>query len=194
MALSRLVIHETAEQILGCVCATLAETAAQVEGQPGCPACRVCVVPGTPAWEGCDGGCSGGEAPGQLTVNFVSMVGSSNFPQETRDVIGSKVCQPVRPAAEFLVTLLRCAPSYDQNGCPPSCEEQSAAARILAVDATSVWNALLCCFPSTSPARRGQTFVMGQQRVVGPEGLCVGIEQRVTVQLPHCPCPESESP
>ncbi len=34
---------------------------------------------------------------------------------------------------------------------------------------------------------------MGQQRVVGPEGQCVGIEQRLTVLLPSCGCPEESS-
>ncbi|MFH9439018.1 hypothetical protein [Streptomyces rochei] len=92
------------------------------------------------------------------------------------------------------ITLLRCAPTADDQGCPPTCEELETAARALAVDATTVWNALQCCFPGTSQARRGQTFVMGQQRVVGPEGQCVGIEQRVTVALPSCACPEGESP
>ncbi|MFD0208945.1 hypothetical protein ACFVH9_07395 [Streptomyces hirsutus] len=191
MALSPLVIHETAEKLLACVCAELAVTAARVEGQPGCP-CMECVVPGTPAWDNCDGGCENTKTPGQLTVNFSGMVPTSNFPQETRDVLGGKNCLPVKTAAEYAITLLRCAPTFSGDGCPPTCEEQSAAARILAVDAAAVWNALLCCFPSTSQARRGQTFVIGRQRIVGPEGGCVGIEQRVTVALPSCPCPEGE--
>ncbi|MGW2951491.1 hypothetical protein [Streptomyces eurythermus] len=193
MALNPLVIHETAEALLACVCAELTLTAARVDGQPGCP-CRSCVVPGTPAWDDCGGDCSGGAPPGQLTVNFVSVIPSSNFPAETRDVLGSKNCAPIRPAAEFLITLLRCAPTPDEQSCPPACEELETAARVLAVDATTVWNALQCCFPGTSQARRGQTFVMGQQRVVGPEGECVGIEQRVIVALPSCKCPEGESP
>ncbi|MFJ1607059.1 hypothetical protein ACIOHS_27355 [Streptomyces sp. NPDC088253] len=188
-----LVIHETAEQLLACVCAELTLTAAKVDGQPGCP-CRSCVVAGTPAWDDCAGDCRGtGETPGQLTVNFVGMVASSKFPTDTRDVLGSRNCLPVWPAAEFLITLLRCAPGPDNQGCPPSCEELTAAARVLAVDATSVWNALQCCFPSTSGARRGHTFVIGPQRTVGPEGDCVGIEQRVTVALPSCACADEES-
>jgi hypothetical protein len=192
VALSPLVIHETAEQLLACVCAELAVTAARIDGQPGCP-CRACVVPGTPAWDDCGGDCEGGTPPGQLTVNFVGLVASSNFPTDTRDVLGSKNCLPVRPAAEYLVTLLRCAPTADDNACPPSCDELTSAARILAVDSASLWNALQCCFPGTSQARRGRIFVIGPQRVVGPEGQCVGIEQRVTVALPSCACPEEAS-
>ncbi|MFF5968280.1 hypothetical protein ACFY64_32060 [Streptomyces collinus] len=186
-------IHETAEALLACVCAELTLTATRIDEQPGCP-CRSCIVPGTPAWDRCGDDCSGSTPPGQLTVNYVSMISTSNFPQETRDVLGSRNCLPIRPAAEFLITLLRCAPGPDQDGCPPTCEELEQSARILAVDAASIWNALQCCFPGTSTARRGQTFVMGQQRVVGPDGECVGIEQRVTVSLPSCACPEGESP
>ncbi|MYR64412.1 hypothetical protein GTY54_52115 [Streptomyces sp. SID625] len=192
MAMNPLVIHETAEMLLACVCAELTLTAAKVDGQPGCP-CRSCVVPGTPAWDDCGGDCTGGSPPGQLTVHFNSMVATSNFPAETRDVLGTRNCLPVRPAAEYVITLLRCAPGFDDGGCPPTCVELAASARILAVDAASVWNALQCCFPGTSAARRGQTFVMGQQRTVGPQGDCVGIEQKVTVALPSCRCPE-ESP
>lgn len=192
MALSALSVHGIAENILACVCATLAETATEIDGQPGCP-CVACVVPGTPAWDDCTGGCSGTQVPGQLTVHLERILPTSNFPAETRDILGSRNCQPVKAAGEYVITLLRCAPTYSESGCPPTCEEQSEAARILHVDATSIWNGLMCCFPATSGARRGQQFVMGQQRVVGPEGQCVGIEQRVTVALPNCGCPEEES-
>lgn len=193
MALSPLVIHETAEKLLACVCAELTLTAAKVEDQPGCP-CRSCVVAGTPAWDDCGSGdCAKTVTPGQLTVHFAGLVATSNFPTETRDVLGSRNCLPVRPAAEYVITLLRCAPTYDEGGCPPTCEELEDAGRVLAVDAAAVWNALQCCFPDTSEARRGQTFVMGQMRTVGPQGQCVGFEQRVTVALPSCACPEGES-
>jgi hypothetical protein len=190
--MSPLVVHETAEKLLACVCAELTLTAEKVEGHPSCP-CRACLVAGTPAWDDCAGDCSKSVTPGQLTVHLAGIVATSHFPTETRDVLGSRGCLPVRPAAEYVITLLRCAPSWSDGGCPPSCEEQEAAARVLAVDAAAVWNALQCCFPSTGGARRGQTFTMGQMRTVGPEGGCVGFEQRVTVALPSCGCPVEES-
>lgn len=187
MALSPLVIDDIAHKLLACVCAELTLTAAKVDGQPGCP-CVACVVPGKPAWDNCTGDCSGAETVGQLTVNLDKIFPTSAFPTETKDVMGSRNCAPVRQAAEFVITLLRCAPTYAPNGCPPSCEEQAAAARILHVDATAVINAVMCCFPETTAARRGQQFTMGQLRTLGPEGQCVGIEQRVTVALPSCGC------
>ncbi|MGJ3558828.1 hypothetical protein ACR6C2_07565 [Streptomyces sp. INA 01156] len=173
------------------MCATLAETAMAVDGQPGCP-CVTCVVPGTPAWDSCDGGCEGGETPGQLTVHYSGMVPTSNFPQETRDVIGSKNCLPVRAAAEYVITLLRCAPSPARTGVRPPARSSRLPR------GSSRWtrrrSGTRSRAASRRPAnRRGQTFVMGQQRTIGPEGGCVGVEQRVTVALPSCPCPEGES-
>ncbi|MEV6738731.1 hypothetical protein AB0N14_18070 [Streptomyces sp. NPDC051104] len=187
MALSPLIVHDVAEQLLACVCAELTLTAAKVDGQPGCP-CVACVVPGKPAWDNCTGDCSGAQTPGQLTVNLDRIYPTSAFPTETKDVIGSRNCLPVRQAADYVITLLRCAPTYTGNGCPPSCEEQAAAARILHVDAVSVINGVMCCFPQTGDARRGHQFLMGALRTLGPEGQCVGIEQRLTVALPFCGC------
>lgn len=82
----------------------------------------------------------------------------------------------------------------DEGGCPPTCEEEAEAARVLHVDAVTVYNALLCCLPQTGTGRRGRRFVLGPQRTVGPAGGCVGIEQRVTVALPGCgKCPGEEA-
>ncbi|MEU2743649.1 hypothetical protein ABZ656_52505 [Streptomyces sp. NPDC007095] len=191
MALSPLAIDDIAQQLLACVCAVLTETAVKVDGQPGCP-CVACVVPGKPAWDNCTSDCSGAQTPGQLTVNLDRLFPTSAFPAETKDVLGSRNCLPVRQAAEYVITLLRCAPTFTENGCPPSCEEQAEAARIVHVDATSVINAVMCCFPDTGGGRRGQQFMMGQLRVLGPEGQCVGVEQRVTVALPSCGCPAGD--
>lgn len=189
MALQPLAVHEVAEAILGCVCAALDETAAQVEDYPGCP-CRACVVPGLAAWDSCADPCTG-ETGGQLTVNVARIYASSNFPSQDAQVQGVRGCTPAPvTAVEYVVTLLRCAPLPDVNGCPPSCEELAAAARTVHIDGVTVMNALLCCLPNTSTARRGRKFVLGAQRVIGPEGGCVGVEQRVTVALPGCKCPE----
>lgn len=119
----------------------------------------------------------------------------ATFPGEDRQVLGTKGCTlPQLIAVEVLVTLLRCAPGPSEDGCPPTCEELALAAQILHTDMATVHNALMCCFPTTSPRRRGQIFMIGQQRTVGPQGDCVGLEQRLTVGLPACACPEEESP
>ncbi|WP_284576854.1 hypothetical protein [Streptomyces sp. 2P-4] len=196
MSLTPLAINDVAEAVLACVCTALDAAAVDVEGQPGCPDCRACLVPGQPAWDSCEDPCSDDEAGGQLSVSVVRTYPTSleEFPSpmgEKRLVQGVRGCTPPSViAVELLVTLLRCAPTMDENGCPPSCEELSRAARVLHVDMVTVQNALLCCLPGTSTRPRGRIFSLGQQRAVGPDGGCVGVEQRVTVALPGCRCPE----
>jgi hypothetical protein len=111
------------------------------------------------------------------------------FPAEDRTVRDARGCRFPVTAVELVVTLLRCAPGPDDNGEPPTCEELSESARQLHADGFTVMQATLCCIPQTSEARNGRRFVMGQQRMLGPEGYCGGVEQRVTVELPGCePC------
>ncbi|EDY43994.1 hypothetical protein [Streptomyces sp. SPB074] len=192
MALTPYTVHDMAETILACVCSALDATEAEVDGQPGCP-CRACVVPGAPAWDGCDDPCGSSGAGGQLTVHVARLFPSSSFPEQDRSVLGTRGCTPPSTlAAELVVTLLRCAPVIDERGCPPTCKEQAAAARITHTDASTIYTALLCCLPQTG-GRRGRRFLMGESRIVGPQGGCVGVEQRVTVALSGCaPCPAEE--
>jgi hypothetical protein len=194
VSLQPLDIHDMAVSLLGCVCAALDAAAATVPGQPGCPDCRACVVPGTVAWDSCDSPCGEtGGSGGQLTVNVSRIYASTldAFPAEARIVQGKRGCiPPPLTAVDLVVTLLRCAPSPNEEGCPPTCEDLTAAGQILHVDMVTVYDALLCCLPGTQPARRlGRLFVMGPQATVGPQGGCVGLEQRVTVALPCCACP-----
>ncbi|MDX2643482.1 hypothetical protein PV341_07815 [Streptomyces sp. PA03-1a] len=196
MALTPLALHDLAESVLACVCAALETTAAEIEGQPGCPDCGACVVPGSPAWDRCDDPCSEATTGGQLSVNVARIYPSTTFPAEDREVRGLRGCTPPpTTAVELVVTLLRCAPTLHENGCPPSCDELADAARILHIDQVTVYNAMLCCLPGTEPGRRrGRKFVLGASRTVGPEGGCVGFEQRVTVALPGCsPCPGGDT-
>lgn len=193
MPLTPYSVHDLAEAVLGCVCAALdAAVADGVEGALGCP-CRACVIPGVVAWDGCDAleGCGGqaGGPPGQLTVSVRQIHPSTldRFPAMDTSVQGVRGCTPPPlTAAELIITLLRCAPVMDEDGCPPTCEELTAAARAVHVDMATVYSALWCCLPGLGPGRRPLRFVMGAQTVIGPQGGCVGLEQRVTVALPGC--------
>jgi hypothetical protein len=207
VALRHGAIQEAADAVLGCVCAALQETAEEIEGQPGCP-CRSCIVPGTPAWDSCDDPCNqtpDGAAGGQLTVNVVRLYSSSDFPNPDRGngdraassahpMAGRRCAPPVPAAVELKVTLLRCAPTSDASGCPPTCDALGEAAEILHTDMTTVYNALLCCLPTTSTRRKGRQSSLGQMRTIGPEGMCVGLEVPVIIALPACSCPSGESP
>jgi hypothetical protein len=202
MALNLNAVQDVADAVLGCVCAALQDAAEQVDGQPGCP-CRSCLVPGLPAWDSCEDPC--GSAPaegagGQLSVHVARLFPSTEFPTADRTLPptqarGRTLCAtPTRMAVELVVTLLRCAPTMSENGCPPTCEEQSQAALILHRDLVAVHNALECCLPATGDHRRGRVVFVGEARTVGPEGGCVGLEQRVTVALPGCGCPQEATP
>lgn len=201
MALNLLAVHQLTVDVLGCVCRTLDATAQEIEGQPGCP-CRACVVPGQAAWDSCAEPCDGTEGTGgQLTVNVARIYQASldSFPStESRDreVRGRRGCQPPQlTAVELVITLLRCVPVISEDGCPPTCEELAAAARVINIDAVSVMNAMDCCLPGLGTRRQGLLYSVGVQRQVGPQGECAGIEQRVTVGLVNCRCPdEEESP
>lgn len=151
-------------------------------------------MPGTPAFDSCTDPCGGDGAGGQLSVNIARWWPSTEFPTRDQAVRGLTGCAPApTTAAEMVVTLLRCAPVVSERGCPPSCEELEAAARTVHVDAATVYSALQCCLPQTA-GRRGRRFVMGEGRILGPQGGCVGVEQRVTVALPGCaPCPGDSS-
>jgi hypothetical protein len=194
VALNPTAVFYMATRVLECVCSALDQVAPELPGQPGCP-CRACVVPGTPAWDGCDGPCGGEGASGQLTVHVARIYPSSTFPTQDQTVLGLRGCMPPpTTAAELVVTLLRCAPVVHENGCPPGCDELTTASAITYTDQATVYNALMCCLPHTA-GRRGRRFVLGASTIVGPQGGCVGVEQRVTVALPGCgPCPGEESP
>jgi hypothetical protein len=191
-------LQGAAQDLLDCVCTALTANATENPGLPGCP-CRRGVVPGEPAWDGCEDGCDPvpadpDSAGGQLTVNIVRAYESTpaRFPSETRVVRSLKVCEATVMAFELDVTLLRCVPSgVDENGCPPSPEELQEAAGVLAADMLVVRSGIECCYAGTlvGPRNRsGRRYILGPATVLGPQGGCVGFVQRVTVEFADTIC------
>jgi len=187
LALTATSIHTMAEGILACVCAALDELPATVEGHPGCP-CNTCLVPGQPAWDWCAADC-GTTCPGELYVGMRRLYPSRDSPRPFTEVRTGHSCPPLLTAAEFTITLARCAPVADDNGIPPSCDDLAESARILHADAAGIANALHCCVPGLAADGRRLRYLVGEQRVIGPQGRCVGLEQIVTVALGGCACP-----
>ncbi|KPI33263.1 hypothetical protein OV450_1351 [Actinobacteria bacterium OV450] len=193
MAVQLLAVNDLAEDVLACICVALDQAATDVPGQPGCPTCRSCLVPGTVSWDSCEDPCGPpAQVGGQLTVSVARVFPSTSFPSEDREIRGLRGCtQPTYMAVELVITLLRCVPGPTDDGCPPSCEDLAAAAKVLHVDLASVYNALLCCLPQTTTKPGSRRYVIGASKTVGPDGGCVGLEQRVTVGLYGCyACPE----
>lgn len=194
MTLSMLAVHQAAQNLLDCVCTALAALPAEVPGLAGCP-CRVGVVPGAVAADGCDGGCNvqPGEFPGQLTTSVVRLYASDlvSFPRElgTQQAGGGvrdlKNCaMPQATAVELLVTLFRCVPGPTDDGCPPTMAALDAAAMQYHADMLAVQQGILCCYAGTDTTRRnGRRYVMGQTTTIGPSGGCVGFQTRVIVAL-----------
>jgi hypothetical protein len=198
MALSMLAIHQAAQNLLDCCCTALAALPAEIPGLAGCP-CRVGVVPGAVAADGCDGGCNvqPGEYPGQLTVNVVRIYASDpvQFPREAGSLTSSQTpgngvrslkncAMPQVTAVELLVTLFRCVPGPTDDGCPPTMAELDASALQYHADMLAVQQGILCCYAGTDDTRRnGRRYVMGQTTTIGPSGGCVGFQTRVVVAL-----------
>lgn len=188
-------LHILAQQILGCVCEALDATAEKDPTFPGCP-CRSCVVAGAPSWENCCDTCPGQAAGGQLHVWTEGPYPADRFPDPSSEVRGAKGCPPVSGvAADFLVELARCWPAGDDMGNPPSCDELEIASRIANIDAWVMFQALVCCLPTTGRRGRGRRFLIRQPQVIGPEGGCVANRLRVTIDLQQpCLCPPESSP
>lgn len=188
MTLSPFAVHEAADALLNCVCEALDEVASTLTGMAGCP-CRVGLVAGAPAADGCDGGCDAvpGTWPGQLTVHVQRLYASSRqaFPGEAPLVRDLAACaMPQTTAVEMVVTLWRCSPGPSKDGCPPAVSALEEAAMQQHVDMLAVQKAVLCCYPGTdTSARRGRRAVVGRTDVLGPQGGCVGFQTLVTVAL-----------
>lgn len=193
MTLSPTAIHDLGTGVLGCICAALDQYAATPEGQaagyPGCP-CMKCLVPGQAAMDWCAADC-GTSCPGELHVGLRRLypAGAPTFPRPFTEVRHGTACPPLVTAAEFTISLFRCAPMSADDGTPPSCEELDHSARILHADAALITQALSCCVPLlTTPGSARLRYVVGETRIVGPQGGCVGVEANLTVALGGCRC------
>lgn len=168
-------VFDIAEHIKDCVLEWLSTT---TEGVPD----RACVVVGEIADDDCE--C------GQLAVSMVSNYEASapNVPRSGTATPGRRECGPPIFVANFLVSILRCAPT-GTNTKPPTCDELAASARGAAEDAWAVRAGVICCLSDAiknrlpNGTKRYVDFVVGQQTWVGPRGACVGSELPVSVTI-----------
>jgi hypothetical protein len=154
-----------ATELLDCACNALEATTC------GCP-CHAFVSVGVVAFDHC---CD----EGQLWVGIDRIYAYGQFPAPA----GVTTCAPPL-AADLTIGILRCAPTMNDQGEPPSVEALSRSATQIYEDAYAVINGVMCCL---APHARARPFVIGNQRSLGPAGGCVGSELKLTVALTDPP-------
>lgn len=86
-------------------------------------------------------------------------------------------------------SIVRCIPTMDGNGHPPSCARLLNAGVIDVVDRTAVRLAILCFLENLLDAGRIEFYQLGQQTPLGELGGCAGSVLTWSVAVANkCPC------
>ena len=134
------------------------------------------------AWDHCE--C------GQLTVHIGTSYPVDQFPA-IKTAGPFRGCSSKFQVVEFVITVLRCVPTSEDDGDPPTGAQLSDAAYVEHVDRWCLQRGVRCCFPPTDP-RKLDLMLVGEHLPVGGEGMCSGSELHVLVALPNClPCEAS---
>ena len=163
----------TAAALLEAVSERLAETEA------GAPP-WVYLVPGSDvAWDYCN-------CDGQLTIHQATAYPSRSFPAQD---VSTDSCLASYTVVHFVVTILRCVPTQDDDGHPPAPEEGTPAALGDWPAARAVRKGVLCYFEALAAVdrRRPAPLVVIQEQLgVGADGQCGGSELHILVGFPNC--------
>lgn len=141
---------------------------------------RACVIPGEVAWDACD--C------GQLTITNPTQFSSVSFPIPSVGNTDTN-CGAPYTVSTFEVTALRCAPTMDRNGHPPTCTQLQNAAQLLYQDKFYMRAAVQCCLAELKNSNSLEDYAISSTTEVGPRGGCVGATLSFNVSLiANCPC------
>lgn len=137
--------------------------------------CRTGLVAGSAAWDVC---CDCGEGSGQLWVRLAGWEPDPAFEQP----LPGGCDQPT----QLVVTVgsLRCVPTLDASGNPPTEEEETAAADLIHWDADVIRNAVMCSVE--------ERFWVSWQPMDNLGG-CGGGEHQFRIPFYPCDCDGSES-
>lgn len=163
-----------------CVLDALGQTPAGVP-------CRQCLlVPsGTIPWDGCDCDCA---TPGQVAQAITSVHEAETFPAL---MVGNWArCGPHQTVITVTLSVVRCVPVLDEQGVPPSCPDELAAAVTLENDRTAVRQALACCLHdlATAVPPTIRAYNIGPSVTVGESGGCAGIDTTYQISVGACHC------
>jgi hypothetical protein len=116
---------------------------------------------------------------------------SASFPEQDIVRQANAVCPPVTWAQDFKLGIIRCSPTGNENGEPPTDADWLAAAAQNLVDAQSL-RVAACCFRNFVIANTGlytgMSVVINRQTQVTPNGGCVERYVTITVQFPNLDC------
>lgn len=129
------------------------------------PISRAYVAAGEIAWDDCCG---------MLVVAPERVYRSDEFPTEAAN---RELCFGGIIAIQYVVLLVRCAPTVDDRGRAPSAADLQAAYTNLLGDAAVIYNAIVGPMPDYwMRATPAQTFV-------GAQGGCIAVETRVVIGI-----------
>jgi len=145
------------------------------------PPTRTYVTTGEIVWDDC---CADG---GQLVVSIKRTFNTDTFPATVATPL---VCQNWEAAADLEVQIVRCAPTYNDDGEPPTTEQLNESALLVINDAAAVRRGVTCCLLSMLDAGVEITdAIVNEQSFVGPQGGCVGSSLFITIGvLEVCDC------
>lgn len=132
-------------------------------------------------WDNCDCG-------GQIALAIQSVYGSSRFPQPADATKDWSTCGPPWQVAQVMLSVVRCVPTMDDQGVPPSCPAELAAAITLENDRTAVRQALACCLEALRTANRIGVWALNASTTVGELGGCAGVETPFLIGMRSCLC------
>jgi hypothetical protein len=107
---------------------------------------------------------------------------STIFPEEDNTSSANCGSAPFL-ALEFVVQILRCAPTPDARGNAPSCDALDAAAQVVLDDAYQVVCAVTQQLDFMIHNTEIEDYTIRQQLFSGPEGGCVGSNFEFTVGI-----------
>ena len=147
----------------------------------GGPPAVCCIVPGRDV---AADDCCIGQAWVRVARTFRTTV--DDFPSPTQSTLDETCAGSGWWAVELGLGTIRCAPTVDDHGNPPTAAELEHAARIEADDRGRLHHTVLCGLASVAA-----DLWIGDWLPVGPSGGCVGGELTtiVLVETP-CACPD----
>ena len=107
--------------------------------------------------------------------------GASDASQRSGGVASRGVASVVIPRASLVVRLLRCVPTVNDNGDPPSRAELHESGMVLMADVGRVLAALYEWRRTETGAAGSGSVTLGQARSIGPSGGLAGFLFDVTV-------------